>query len=148
NSALAVIDYAHTPDALQQALQAAREHTRGRLWCVFGCGGGRDTGKRPEMGRIADELADVVVVTTDNPREEAPELILQHVVSGMKQHSELHVIADRAQAINWALAQAQEDDLVLIAGKGHETYQEIQGVRYPFSDIEQVRKALALEATS
>lgn len=148
NSALAVIDYAHTPDALQQALQAAREHTRGRLWCVFGCGGGRDTGKRPEMGRIADELADVVVVTTDNPREEAPELILQHVVSGMKQHSELHVIADRAQAIDWALAQAQEDDLVLIAGKGHETYQEIQGVRYPFSDIEQVRKALALEATS
>ncbi|MDP1540741.1 MAG: UDP-N-acetylmuramoyl-L-alanyl-D-glutamate--2,6-diaminopimelate ligase [Moraxellaceae bacterium] len=147
NSALAVIDYAHTPDALLHALQAAREHTRGRLWCVFGCGGGRDTGKRPEMGRIADELADVVVVTTDNPREEAPESILAHVVSGMAQQAELHVIADRAHAIHWALSQAQKNDLVLIAGKGHETYQEVQGVRYPFSDVEQVRKALALEAT-
>jgi UDP-N-acetylmuramyl-tripeptide synthetase len=147
NSALAVIDYAHTPDALLHALQAAREHTQGRVWCVFGCGGGRDIGKRPEMGRIADELADVVVVTTDNPREESPEAILAHVVSGMTNRAEQYVIADRAQAIHWALSQAQADDLVLVAGKGHETYQEIQGVRYPFSDIEQVQKALGLEVT-
>ncbi len=145
-TALAVIDYAHTPDALLHALQASREHTQGRLWCVFGCGGGRDTGKRPQMGRIADDLADVVVVTTDNPREEDPQAVLDHVVSGMNNRAEHHVIADRAQAIAWALSHAAQDDLVLIAGKGHETYQEINGVRYPFSDAEQVRLAFGLEA--
>ncbi len=143
DSALAVVDYAHTPDALEQALKAAREHTVGRLWCLFGCGGGRDTGKRPQMGRIAGELADVVVLTTDNPREEAPQAILDHVRSGIAAGVEVTVIADRAEAIQYALRHAAADDVVLIAGKGHETYQEIMGVRYPFNDVEQVQQALS-----
>lgn len=142
DSALAVVDYAHTPDALEQALKAAREHTVGKLWCVFGCGGSRDTGKRPEMGRVAAELADVVVLTNDNPREEDPANILAHTQTGMAAAKVLHVIADRAEAIAYALAHAASDDVVLIAGKGHETYQEIMGVRYPFNDVEQVQKAL------
>ncbi len=143
DSALAVVDYAHTPDALEQALKAAREHTAGRLWCVFGCGGGRDTGKRPQMGRIAGELADVIVLTTDNPREEAPQAILDHIRSGIAADADVAVIADRAEAIHYALQQADADDVVLIAGKGHETYQEIMGVRYPFNDVEQVQQALS-----
>lgn len=139
--ALAVIDYAHTPDALAQVLTTLRDHVQGRLWCVFGCGGGRDVGKRPEMGRIAAALADVVVVTSDNPREEDPQAVIDHVVSGMAEgRAERQVMADRAQAIAHALSAAGRDDLVLIAGKGHETYQEIQGVRYPFSDEVEVRK--------
>lgn len=145
-SALAVVDYAHTPDALEQALKAAREHTVGRLWCVFGCGGGRDTGKRPQMGRIAAELADVCVLTTDNPREEAPQAILDHIRSGMPADASVTIIADRAAAIHHALSQAGSDDVVLIAGKGHETYQEVMGVRHPFNDVEQV--SLALDARS
>lgn len=143
-SALAVVDYAHTPDALEHALLAAREHTQGKLWCVFGCGGGRDTGKRPEMGRIAASAADVVVLTSDNPREEDPLLILAHTQTGMANAKVLHVIADRASAIAYALTHAEADDVVLIAGKGHETYQEIKGVRYPFNDVEQVHLALQL----
>ena len=145
-SPLAVVDYAHTPDALEQALKAAREHTGGRLWCVFGCGGGRDTGKRPEMGGIAARLADVCVVTTDNPREEDPQAILDHVVSGMTAAAPVTVIADRAEAIRHAVLQAGPEDLVLVAGKGHETYQEVMGVRHPFNDVEQV--SLALTARS
>lgn len=140
-SPLAVVDYAHTPDALEQALKAAREHTEGKLWCVFGCGGGRDTGKRSEMGRIAAALADVLVLTTDNPREEAPESILQDIQQGLNGRAAT-IIIDRAEAIAHALKNAAADDVVLIAGKGHETYQEIMGVRYPFNDVEQVRLAL------
>jgi len=140
-SPLAVVDYAHTPDALEQALKAAREHTEGKLWCVFGCGGGRDTGKRSEMGRIAATLADRVVLTTDNPREEAPESILHDIQQGLAGRPAT-IIADRAEAIAHALKNAASDDVVLIAGKGHETYQEIMGVRYPFNDVEQVRLAL------
>lgn len=140
-SPLAVVDYAHTPDALEQALKAAREHTSGKLWCVFGCGGGRDTGKRLDMGRIAAELADVRVLTTDNPREEAPESILHDIQQGLSGR-EATVLVDRAEAIAYALAHAASDDVVLIAGKGHETYQEIMGVRYQFSDVEQVEVAL------
>lgn len=141
-SPLAVVDYAHTPDALEQALKAAREHTEGKLWCVFGCGGGRDTGKRSEMGRIAATLADTVVLTTDNPREEAPESILHDIQQGLAGRPAT-IIADRAEAIAHALKNAASDDVVLIAGKGHETYQEIMGVRYPFNDVEQVRLALS-----
>lgn len=147
-SALAVVDYAHTPDALEQALKAAREHTTGQLWCVFGCGGGRDTGKRPQMGRVAAELADRVVITTDNPREEAPDEIIAHVRSGMPADADAVVVADRAEAIAHALREARPEDVVLIAGKGHETYQEIMGVRYPFNDADQVRQVLGLEAQS
>jgi len=141
-SPLAVVDYAHTPDALEQALKAAREHTVGKLWCVFGCGGGRDTGKRAEMGRIAALLADVLVLTTDNPREESPESILHDIQQGLA-GSAATIIADRAEAIRYALKHAADDDVVLIAGKGHETYQEIMGVRYPFNDVEQVQLALS-----
>lgn len=141
-SPLAVVDYAHTPDALEQALKAAREHTTGKLWCVFGCGGGRDTGKRVDMGRIAAELADELVLTTDNPREEAPESILHDIQQGLQGRAAV-VMVDRAEAIAYALAHAAYDDVVLVAGKGHETYQEVMGVRYPFSDVEQVQLALS-----
>ncbi|MES2908485.1 MAG: UDP-N-acetylmuramoyl-L-alanyl-D-glutamate--2,6-diaminopimelate ligase [Pseudomonadota bacterium] len=146
-SPLAVVDYAHTPDALEQALKAAREHTEGKLWCVFGCGGGRDTGKRSEMGRIAATLADVLVLTTDNPREEAPESILQDIQQGLNGRAAT-IIVDRAEAIAHALKNAASDDVVLIAGKGHETYQEVMGVRYPFNDVEQVRLALNTRSTA
>ncbi|MEK6789575.1 MAG: UDP-N-acetylmuramoyl-L-alanyl-D-glutamate--2,6-diaminopimelate ligase [Pseudomonadota bacterium] len=146
-SPLAVVDYAHTPDALEQALKAALEHTEGKLWCVFGCGGGRDTGKRSEMGRIAAALADVLVLTTDNPREEAPESILHDIQQGLNGRPAT-IIVDRAEAIAYALKNAAADDVVLIAGKGHETYQEIMGVRYPFNDVEQVRLALSTRSTA
>ncbi|MDY0007203.1 MAG: UDP-N-acetylmuramoyl-L-alanyl-D-glutamate--2,6-diaminopimelate ligase [Spongiibacteraceae bacterium] len=137
----AVVDYAHTPDGLAQALRALREHCPGRLWCVFGCGGDRDRGKRPEMGRIAEVMADRVVVTSDNPRGESPLSIIDEIVGGMSQPP--LVEADRAKAIALAIAAAEPGDLVLIAGKGHETHQEITGRRYPFSDREQVITALA-----
>lgn len=143
---LAVVDYAHTPDALAQALKAAREHTQAKLWVVFGCGGGRDTGKRPEMGRIAGELADYVVITTDNPREEDPQAIVDHVRSGLAADRAVRSVLDRGEAIAQVLAEAGENDLVLVAGKGHETYQEVHGVRTPFSDVEQVRMALLLRS--
>ncbi|MES3040001.1 MAG: UDP-N-acetylmuramoyl-L-alanyl-D-glutamate--2,6-diaminopimelate ligase [Pseudomonadota bacterium] len=146
-SPLAVVDYAHTPDALEQALRAAREHTEGKLWCVFGCGGGRDTGKRSEMGRIAATLADVLVLTTDNPREEAPESILRDIQQGLNGRPAT-ILVDRAEAIAHALKNAASDDVVLIAGKGHETYQEIMGARYPFNDVEQVRLALNARSTA
>lgn len=146
NTPLAVVDYAHTPDALEQALKAAREHTEGKLWVVFGCGGGRDTGKRPEMGRVAAALADHVVITTDNPREEDPQAILDHVRSGMPAQCAVRCVLDRGEAIAQVLATAACDDVVLIAGKGHETYQEVHGVRTPFSDVEQVRVALLLRS--
>lgn len=140
---LAVVDYAHTPNALEQALKAAREHTQDKLWCVFGCGGGRDTGKRPQMGAIAARLADRCVITTDNPREEDPQAILAHVRSGMPDAADARIVADRAEAIRLALREAGPEDVVLVAGKGHETYQEVRGVRHPFSDVEQVAAALA-----
>ncbi len=135
----AVVDFAHTPDALAQALQALRLHrpTRGRLICVFGCGGDRDAGKRPEMGRIAAELADQLVITSDNPRSESPQAIIADILAGVRPEVATHVEADRAAAIRWAIDQAKAEDLVLIAGKGHETYQEIKGVKQPFDDRQQ-----------
>jgi UDP-N-acetylmuramoyl-L-alanyl-D-glutamate--2,6-diaminopimelate ligase len=132
---MAVVDYAHTPDALEKALTSLREHTQGQLWCVFGCGGDRDKGKRAMMGAIASRLADKVVITADNPRTEAVGQILDEIVTGIRGNNTNYVVmADRKQAIHYALSQAKEGDLVLIAGKGHEDYQEIQGVRYPFDD--------------
>lgn len=135
--ALVVVDYAHTPDALEKVLDTLREmtvHKKSRLICVFGCGGGRDKGKRPIMGKIASQLADQVVVTSDNPRNEQPRDIIDDIVSGMG--ANYHIIEDRAAAIDYAINHAQPDDVVLIAGKGHEPYQEIDGVRFPFSDGE------------
>lgn len=134
-----VVDYAHTPDALENVLGALRPLAKarhGELWCVFGCGGDRDARKRPLMGAIAQELADKVVVTSDNPRTENPEKILRDIVMGMRQDQYFQVEADRQKAIEFALTNAATHDVVLIAGKGHEPYQEIKDVRYPFSDAD------------
>ncbi len=142
---LAVIDYAHTPDALEKALAAVRPVVaRGRrLICVFGCGGDRDAGKRPIMGEAAARLADHVIVTSDNPRSEDPQAIIDQVLSGVLSGS-VEAVADRQVAIFSAIHQAVPGDVVLLAGKGHETYQEITGVRHLFSDAEVA--AAALEA--
>jgi len=131
---LAIVDYAHTPDALAKALRAARLHCRGQLRVVFGCGGDRDAGKRPLMGRIAAELADDVIVTDDNPRTEDPERIVAQIVAGIAQRSPALVEHDRALAIRMALQRSGADDVVLIAGKGHEDYQIYGTVRRRFSD--------------
>lgn len=135
-----VVDYAHTPDALSQALTALRAHTRGQLICVFGCGGDRDAEKRPVMGEVASSLADKVIVTSDNPRGEDPQLIIQAVESGCSAGFESEV--DRSLAIRRAVAMAEPGDCVLVAGKGHEDYQQIGVERVHFSDAEQLRNAL------
>jgi len=142
---LVVVDYAHTPDALEQVLTMLRAliAEKARLICVFGCGGGRDRGKRPLMGRIATRLADVVYVTSDNPRDEKPLAIIGDVLDGIRNvHETLAVTPDRRRAIRHAVAHARHGDIVLVAGKGHETYQEIRGVRRPFSDVAVTRTAL------
>ena len=119
-------------------LLSLREHTSGQLWCVFGCGGDRDKGKRPIMGEIACRLADKVIVTADNPRTESVSAIIADIEAGMG-HQQHVVLPERKQAIEYALSAAQAGDIVLIAGKGHEDYQEIQGVRHPFDDAQVVR---------
>lgn len=129
-----VVDYAHTPDALEKALAAVRLHATGKVWCVFGCGGNRDTGKRSQMGAIAERDADHVVITGDNPRFESPERIQQDILSGVKQAEHCYCIADRSDAIAYAISNAAVEDWILLAGKGHEDYQEIEGQRMPFSD--------------
>ena len=139
---LAIVDYAHTPDALAKALRAARAHCRGRLRVVFGCGGDRDPGKRPIMGRIAAELADESVVTDDNPRSEPPERIVQQIVAGIPDGAAARIEHDRARAIRGTLAGSGPDDVVLIAGKGHEEYQIYGAERRPFSDQGVARAAL------
>jgi len=139
---VAVVDYAHTPDALEQALRALRPHTGGRLLCVFGCGGERDAGKRPLMGRVAEQLADQVIVTDDNPRGEDGEVIVAQVLAGMVRPAAVQVVRDRARAIARAMAEAGPGDLVLVAGKGHEDYQQVGELRLPFSDVAQVQQAL------
>lgn len=141
---LVVVDYAHTPDALDNALAALRPVAvarGGKLLVVFGCGGDRDSGKRSQMGEVAERLADRVLVTSDNPRREDPQAIIADIVAGM---SAAEVEADRAAAIRRAILAADAADVILLAGKGHESYQEINGVRQPFSDVEQARAALAL----
>jgi UDP-N-acetylmuramoyl-L-alanyl-D-glutamate--2,6-diaminopimelate ligase len=137
-----VIDYAHTPDALESALQAVRAHLDGRLICVFGCGGNRDQGKRPQMGRAAELLADDVFVTTDNPRDESASKIIEDVIAGFETPARARVEPDRATAIRQAIANSRPGDVVLVAGKGHETWQEIDGRRIPFSDETAIRAAL------
>ena len=141
---LVVVDYAHTPDALEKALAALRPGVApgGRLLCVFGCGGDRDAGKRPIMGELAARLADHVIVTSDNPRGEAPAAIIEQVMAGVVD-GDVESIEDRQVAIFAAVHQARPGDVILVAGKGHETYQEIAGVRHPFSDREVARAALA-----
>ena len=144
---LVVVDYAHTPDALEKVLGTLREIMGGksRLICVFGCGGERDRGKRPLMGAVASRLADSVIVTSDNPRGEDARTIIDEIIAGMG--ANYHVIDDRAAAIDAALRGAQPDDVVLIAGKGHEDYQEIQGVKWPFADADVARRILEGYAT-
>ncbi len=139
---MAVIDYAHTPDALAKALGALREHCQGALWCVFGCGGDRDPGKRAEMGAIAKRLADRVIVTSDNPRSEDP-LTIARAVSG---RFDLEIVLDRRAAIRRAIEQAQPGDVVVVAGKGHETNQIVKGKYNPFDDRDEVRTAFAKRA--
>ena len=144
SGAVGVVDYAHTPDALENALQVLRDLARSNhahLHVVFGCGGDRDRGKRPEMGRIAAELADAVVVTSDNPRSEQPAEIIRHIVGGIEGPAieRVTVIEDRRSAIRAALAAAAPGDIVLVAGKGHEEYQIIGTDRLPFSDAAEIQ---------
>ena len=142
---LVAVDYAHTPDALDKALQALQPLARqrgGKLWCVFGCGGDRDPIKRPLMGQVAQQQADVVLVTSDNPRSEQPGAIIGQILQGMDSAT-ARVQPDRALAIHEALMQAAPQDVVLVAGKGHEDFQEIAGVKTPFSDKAHARNALA-----
>jgi UDP-N-acetylmuramoyl-L-alanyl-D-glutamate--2,6-diaminopimelate ligase len=129
-----VVDYAHTPDALENVISAVREFTKGRVLTVFGCGGDRDRGKRPKMGRIASKLSDRVVVTSDNPRSENPEAIIAEVLAGIRNSQNVMSVVDRQEAVRAALERAESGDTVLLAGKGHEDYQEIGGVRHPFND--------------
>lgn len=142
---LAIIDYAHTPDALAKALNALREHCRGLLWCVFGCGGDRDAGKRPIMGGIVDELADRIIVTDDNPRSESPAAITAAILAGIGS-GKARVIHDRGEAIGAALGEATAADIVLIAGKGHEEYQIYGTERRAFSDRRVAERFLGMAA--
>jgi UDP-N-acetylmuramyl-tripeptide synthetase len=145
-----VVDYAHTPDALEKALLALAplaSKRGGRLWCVFGCGGNRDPGKRPVMGAIAARHAQQVVVTSDNPRDESPAQIVAQIVAGMPPGRALP-ITDRRAAIEHAVSNAAAFDVILLAGKGHEDYQEINGVKRPFSDVEEARRCLAARSDS
>jgi UDP-N-acetylmuramoyl-L-alanyl-D-glutamate--2,6-diaminopimelate ligase len=142
-SPLAIVDYAHTPDALANALRAARLHCRGQLRVVFGCGGDRDAGKRPLMGRIAAELADDIVLTDDNPRSEDPQRIVADIVAGVLAGAPLTIEHDRALAIRIALERSAPDDVVLIAGKGHENYQIVGSERRVFRDQAVVSAELA-----
>jgi UDP-N-acetylmuramoyl-L-alanyl-D-glutamate--2,6-diaminopimelate ligase len=142
-----VVDYAHTDDALRNLLETARPLTKGRLITVFGCGGDRDRAKRPLMGAVADRLSDVIVVTSDNPRSEDPLRIIEEVMRGAEpearqRSAELVTIVDRREAIGKAIALAAADDVVLIAGKGHEKYQEMGGRTTPFDDVAVAREAL------
>lgn len=137
-----IVDYAHTPDALENTLSAIHQHKAGNIWTVFGCGGDRDKTKRPLMGKIAERLSDYVIVTNDNPRSEEPSAIAAEILRGMKRPSGCLVIADRAQAIDFAVQQAKAGDIILIAGKGHEDYQIFAAQTLPFSDTKQARIAL------
>ena len=140
---LVVVDYAHTPDALEKALSTLQEikPQGAALWCVFGCGGNRDRGKRPLMGAAAVQGADKVVVTSDNPRLENPQDIINDILPAVPAPE--YVEADRAAAIRYAVERATTNDIILIAGKGHENYQDVQGVKHHFSDFEIAEKALA-----
>ena len=130
-----MIDYAHSPESLQNILQAAKSYTRGRVISVFGCGGDRDTGKRPQMGEISGKIADYTIITSDNPRTEEPQKIVDQIEEGIKKtKGKYEVIVDRTEAIEKAIKMANKRDIIILAGKGHEPYQEINGVKYPFDE--------------
>jgi UDP-N-acetylmuramoyl-L-alanyl-D-glutamate--2,6-diaminopimelate ligase len=140
---LVFVDYAHTPDAVDKVLSALRERCTGRLVCVVVCGGERDRGKRPQMARAAERVADAVWLTSDNPRSEDPAAILTDMRAGLEGGACVHENVDRAQAVREAFASTRPGDVLVIAGKGHELYQEVAGVRYPHSDRELARELLA-----
>jgi UDP-N-acetylmuramoyl-L-alanyl-D-glutamate--2,6-diaminopimelate ligase len=146
---LVAVDYAHTPDALAQALAALRpmaQERNGQLWCIFGCGGDRDASKRPLMGAIAGKGADKVVVTSDNPRSEKPEAIIANILLGLPQGNDVNVQLDRAVAIAHTVVHAGVNDVILLAGKGHETTQDIAGHKSEFSDLAHATRALHARA--
>ncbi|QVM90524.1 UDP-N-acetylmuramoyl-L-alanyl-D-glutamate--2,6-diaminopimelate ligase [Pseudomonas entomophila] len=140
---LVVVDYAHTPDALEKVLEALRPHAHGKLLCLFGCGGDRDSGKRPLMAAVAERLADRVLVTDDNPRTEDPLRIFDDIRPGFAKPDDVEFVAGRGEAIAHLIATAAADDVIVLAGKGHEDYQEINGERHDFSDLVEAEKALA-----
>ena len=142
NEITTIVDYAHTPDSLRNALETLKCHSKGEIWCVFGCGGNRDEGKRPIMGEIAELFADHIVITDDNPRDEPGDRIVSQILSGIKKYQNVSIIRNRGEAISYAIASASPADLILIAGKGHETYQEISGGRVLFSDKVHAKSAL------
>jgi UDP-N-acetylmuramoyl-L-alanyl-D-glutamate--2,6-diaminopimelate ligase len=150
---MVVVDYAHSPDSLQKTLQSAKEILAsegkgGRLITVFGCGGNRDRTKRPKMGKIAEDLSDITIVTSDNPRFENPEAIVDEIFAGIKQHDESVLrIVDRSNAIKKAVDLSRPNDIVVLAGKGHENYQDVKGVKHHFDDREEVERALGLPGT-
>ncbi|MDP6673405.1 MAG: UDP-N-acetylmuramoyl-L-alanyl-D-glutamate--2,6-diaminopimelate ligase [Gammaproteobacteria bacterium] len=137
-----VVDFAHTPDALGKALETARQHTSGKVWCVFGCGGNRDQGKRGSMGAVAAKLADRMIITDDNPRDEDPQQIAAQIIAGVKSAEHCEIVHDRETAIETAISSAAAEDVVLVAGKGHELVQLIGNVAEPFSDVAVARTAL------
>jgi len=139
---LVVVDYAHSPDGLEKALQAARQHCHGRLLCIFGCGGDRDRGKRPQMAAIAEQWADTIILTDDNPRTEDPAVIIADMCAGLTQPAEAHIEHSRTRAIEFALSQAAAGDIILLAGKGHEDYQIIGKEKRHYSDRETVMQLL------
>ena len=130
-----MIDYAHSPESLENILSAVKSYTRGRAICVFGCGGDRDPGKRPIMGEVSGRIADYTIITSDNPRTEDPEAIVKQIEEGMiKTKGNYTVIVDRREAIKHAIEMANKIDMIVLAGKGHEPYQEINGKKYPFDE--------------
>jgi UDP-N-acetylmuramoyl-L-alanyl-D-glutamate--2,6-diaminopimelate ligase len=144
NKPMVVVDYSHTPDALENALKALRPQTQGKLWCVFGCGGDRDQTKRPLMAKIAETLADRVVVTNDNPRHEDAEQIIKQIMQGFARPEAVLLQLDRAKAIQESIQCATEQDCILIAGKGAERYQQIGDEKRPFDDVAEAKKGLGI----
>jgi UDP-N-acetylmuramoyl-L-alanyl-D-glutamate--2,6-diaminopimelate ligase len=144
-----IVDYAHTPDALTQILDSLKYHTSGKLWCVFGCGGDRDRGKRSEMAAAVEASGAIAILTSDNPRTEDPQQIINDAQQGFSSVDTHYVIQSRAEAIQFAIKEAANNDLVVVAGKGHEDYIDVDGKKLPWSEFEQIRKAIALrvEAT-
>jgi UDP-N-acetylmuramoyl-L-alanyl-D-glutamate--2,6-diaminopimelate ligase len=139
-----MVDYAHTPDALEQVLKSVKKHCQQSLWVVFGCGGDRDKGKRPLMASAAERYADKLVITSDNPRTEQPDVIINDITHGLSAVEAVVIEPDRQRAIAHAVSQAKVGDCIVLAGKGHETYQDIMGVKYDFDDVEKVKTALSL----
>jgi len=136
------IDYAHTPDGMQRVLETVRSFTSGRLFCLFGCGGDRDQGKRPQMGKVAESWADLIILSSDNPRGENPDEIISDILEGINQRSKVKVILDRKEALEYTVSSAKAGDTLLVTGKGHENYQEVRGVKYSFNEREIIEKQL------